>query len=611
MKRLLICLLVAGCGAEFGAGTGGSNGDGGPGGSGGSGGAGGGLPDAPTSDGAAFDGGGTGGSGGSGGTGGQGDAGPPCAVALQVPPGPFFAGDPISLSAAFSGPGNATQYVWSTSQGNVVGTGAMVTLDTTTEGTYLLGVTVYTDLNGSCNAFAQPVVEPRDPRYVRLRVTPPVAGAPRQAFAILPSGMSQAADLMLQPGTPQNLSITAGGSSVAGYLRLTDHATCLPVEAYPSATAAVQLNLMPVPFDVLVIPANSLLAPFLYSNHNGSFAMGVLPGTAVAGRVLASDGSPIANARIELTNGTLPSSIASTRASDGAFDAHTWITAAPLDAILAPPDSSLPIAQTSGAPIPALGVTPPPLVFTYDPVTPAHVSGTVTLPGGGAAIGAHLVFTAHQPFARVGQLAVGGGSPMPVGGTARAEAITGPSGGFGPIALPPAIYDVLVEPPSGPPVARLRTTVDLSAGDQTPSYALGALVLLAGTIADAGGQPQPATVRAVERGASATFVLPQLSSTFNVYVDPGATYDVYATPDPTSGLARASGTITVPQGGAQLALTVQPGVTFTGHVTDASGAVSGAIVEALLGADCTVSTTVVADTLSARDGLYRIVVPVP
>ena len=613
MKRWLACLLVAGCGA-LDAGInpdGGSGGSGG--GSGGSGGGGGGLVDAASSDGPGYDGGGTGGTGGSGGSGGAGDAGPPCSVALQSPAGPFFAGDPVSLMVAFGGPGNATAYQWTTSQGSISDTGPVVTLDTTTEGTYLVMVTVFTDLNGSCSDVKQLDVQPRDPRYVRLRVTPPIAGPPRQARAILPQSGAQSVlyDFTLDPGTLTSLSITAGGSSVAGYMRLADRSTCLPVEAYPSATAAVQIYLLPVPFDVLVIPQSSQLAPFLYADHTGPLALGVLAGTAVSGRVLAAGGSPIAGAHIELTSGTLPSSIADARASDGAFEAHTMITAAALDAIIAPPDSSLPIAQTTGAPIPALGITPPSLVFTYDPVTPAHVSGTVTLPGGAAAIGAHLTFVAHQPFARVGQLAVGGGTPMDVGGTARAETVTGPSGGFGPIALPPAVYDVLVEPPNGPPVARLRTTIDLTAGDRTQPYALGALVTLSGTITDANQQPLPAFVRAIERGASAIFTNAQSASSFNILVDPGATYDVYATPAASTGLARATGTITVPQGGAQIALVAHPGVTFHGRISDANGGVGGALVEALLGADCSVSTTVVADTISGRDGSYTIVVPVP
>jgi hypothetical protein len=612
VKRLLICLLLAGCGAGDNAGTGGNGGTAGSGGAAGSGGSGG-FGDGSSSDGPGFDGGGTGGAGGSGGTGGQGDAGPPCSVTIQDPPGPFFAGDPVSLMAVFGGPGNPTQYLWTTSQGSIPDSGPAVTLNTTTEGTYLVSVEVITDLNGNCSFTKQVDVQARDSHYVRLRVTPPIAGPPRQARAILPPAGAQSVmyDFALDPGTQTSLSITAGGSSVAGYLRLLDHSTCLPVEAYPTATAAVQMYLLPVPFDVLVIPQSSVLAPFLYPGHTGSFSLGVLAGTAVAGRVLASDGSPVAGAHIELTNGTLPSSIADARASDGAFEAHTMITAGALDAIIAPPDSSLPIAKTSNAPVPPLGGTPPALVFTYDPVTPAHVSGTVTLPGGAAAIGAHLTFVAHTPFTRVGQLAVGGGTPMDVGGTARAETVTGPSGGFGPIALPPAVYDVLVEPPNGPPVARLRTTVDLTAGDLTQPFALGALVTLSGTVTDANQQPRPALIRAVERGASAVFVVAQPTANFNVLVDPGATYDVYATPDPATGLVRASGTITVPQGGAQIALTAQPGVTFHGRISDANGGVAGALVEALMGADCAVSTTVVADTLSARDGSYTIVVPVP
>jgi hypothetical protein len=409
------------------------------------------------------------------------------------------------------------------------------------------------------------------------------------------------------------LSITAGGPSVAGYLRLIDRQSCLPVEAYPTATAAVSLNLLPSPLDVLVIPANAQFAPFLYRNQTPPLSMfGVLAGTAVSGQIRRSDGSPLGGAHIELTDGTLPSSIAVSAASDGGFETHTFATTVGLDTIFAPPDSSLPIAQTSGTPIPALGFSPPALVFTYDPITPAHISGTVALPDGVLALGAHLSFVAHQPFARVGQLTIGGSAPLAVGGTARAETVTGPSGGFGPIALPPAVYDVLVEPPNGPLVARTRATIDLTAGDRTGvALALGRLVALSGTVTDPSGQPLAATIRAIERGASALYAVAQPQSAFDLHVDPGATYDVDATPAATSGLARVRGTLTVPAAGASITLVARPGVTLSGVVRGPNGVLAGALIEAMKGADCSVSSTVVADTLSDGAGNYRIVVPMP
>jgi hypothetical protein len=599
MIRAVLCLLLAsGCGLSL-AGAGGFDGGGGSGGTGGSSGV-----------------------GGSGGGGGMGDGGipdavipPACTAHLEVPSGPFFAGDDIPLRVTVDSQLPPATYTWTTSQGSIpADAGASTTLTTTTAGTYLVMVSVAIQPGQGCEDTQAISVAPRDSHYVRLRVTPAGAMPPRQTFAILPSGASQQADLALSDGTTAALSITAAGTSVAGYLRFSDRLTCAPVEVYPTATAAATAHLLPTPFDVLVIPADSQLAPFLYVDQSGPFGMfGVLAGVAVSGQVRLGDGSPLGNAHVELTDGVLPSSIPATRAGDGGFEAHTLATALPLDAIFAPPDASLPLARTSGAPIAALGASPPTLLFTYDPIVPAHVSGSVALPGGGPAAGAHLVFATQQPFARVGQLAVGSAAPIAVGGTARAELVTGPSGGFGPIALPPAVYDVLVEPPTGAAaVARTRTTVDLSRGDASGVVlALAPPVHWTGSITDSGGQPVAAVVRAAERGASALFQTTQPASTFDLLVDPSATYDVEATPDAGSGLARVRATAVVSPTGGSNVLVAAPGVTLSGVVRGGSGNLGGARIEAMLGVDCAYSSVVVADTTTKPDGSYRMVVPVP
>src|SRR5262249_24818024 len=150
----------------------------------------------------------------------------------------------------------------------------------------------------------------------------------------------------------------------------------------------------------------------------------------------------------------------------------------------------------------------------------------------------------------------------------RAETDTSITSGFGPIALPPAVYEVLIEPPAASAlVARTRTTIDLTAGDRTVALMLFAPVQLSGTVTDASGPAHRAIVRAVERGATASYVTPMAQSSYMLNLDPGATYDVDATPvEPNTSLGRVRATITVPNAGANLPLVLPAGMVFHGVV---------------------------------------------
>src|SRR5262245_25341801 len=236
----------------------------------------------------------------------------------------------------------------------------------------------------------------------------------------------------------------------------------------------------------------------------------------------------------------------------------------------------------------------PAVAFAYDAIEHHRFGGQVVL-ATGAPAGLARVHVVARPLSRVGLLTVGTGAPVPIGGHFRRDLSTDSTGRLSPVDLPAAVYDVLVEPSSTTGLARTRFVMDLSVADHaTERFTLAARVTLRGRVATGDGSALPlagARVTAVERGATAVFGgTTDADGQFSFAVDPGASYDLSATPAlPTSpqGAPWARARLPVEVGSADLTLpdlTAPPGVHVSGWVTDGSGKLlAGSLVEAFVG----------------------------
>jgi len=336
----------------------------------------------------------------------------------------------------------------------------------------------------------------------------------------------------------------------------------------------------------------------------------------VGGTITQAGAGPLASARVELKSASLPSTVASTDAT-GAFE----VRAAPgqsYGVIVVPPAGST-LAQAESASalvaVSAAGVAPV-IGFAYDPTTTHRFSAQVRLPGGAPAAGARLHLLA-RPIARVGLLTVGTASPAPVGGTVRRELQADAAGGVAAIDVPAAVYDLLVDPPPGSPLARTRFTVDLTAADQllTP-LALAPHVTLHGRVLSPATPAAPVRARvvAIERGAPAIFqAQTDPLGQFQMQVDPGALYDVLATPVvQTPPLARVRAQAQVGASDLALADLVAPaGRVVSGIIQDRAGnLLGGTLVEAFLGL-CTDGLPAVGEAAAAADGSFTLAAPSP
>ncbi len=184
-------------------------------------------------------------------------------------------------------------------------------------------------------------------RAVRLRMVPPgsIDAPPQERIVIVPGGADFAAGvLVLDAGNLYPIAARAAGAPVSAYLRFTSRATPdAVVEAFTGAGGDTAVRLVPGRYDVLVVPTSSALAPRLITDWDpltGQLALAA--GTALAGTVLDAGGAPVVGARVSLTSGGVPSTVATT-AVDGSFTVR-WREGGAVEAlaVIPPAGSALP-----------------------------------------------------------------------------------------------------------------------------------------------------------------------------------------------------------------------------------------------------------------------------
>lgn len=186
----------------------------------------------------------------------------------------------------------------------------------------------------------------------RLRFTaPPEADIPVQDRVMMVGGGADyfAGPLVLERGVTGLATILSGGLPVPAFVRITSTGSSAPiaVETYSNAAGAITLPLQFGMYDVLISPSATTLAPLRLSWDTLATTLDVPTGTAVTGHVFGPSGAPLANARVALRVGNVPSSVGTTD-SNGQFVVQARPTTGATTELRVAPSNGLPTLVASG-----------------------------------------------------------------------------------------------------------------------------------------------------------------------------------------------------------------------------------------------------------------------
>lgn len=507
--------------------------------------------------------------------------------------------------------------------------------------TYEIVASVVEDTRCAGHAYAHGIA-PGIPAYVfrttaaefpvqetRVVISPPPPGSASTSAA------GPSVTLTLDRGQTYLIRPRGSGqtSLLAAYVRITSPATAFTVEG-DTAYGAVMARLLPqLTYNLLLVPADPSFAPELLTAPPGDWSQGIDldPGIHATGMTVTSDGKPLAGARLILRSNQRPSTIG---VSDAAGNLDLWTRAGNLSVTAVPPPGSG-LAQASvdvtadsmgvvlprNAPSPALAVQWKSAqqaglvvkVLGRDGVTPAA----------GARVRASS--DAWKPPVATVTASLPGSAPttLDARGEVNEDAVTDPSGTATFAALPVGTYNVTVvpvtDPASATPSAMTGAVIQLDAS-VTRTITLAAKATLAGTLAPVAAA-NGATITAFDQssGLVAAPVTTRAASdgSFMMPVDPGRTYQLTVQPSPAQGYAR-----TIVGGTAVGATRTDVPPTTLTRGQKVSGAVSGAGAGPLdhafvqvfceaSSASCVDPATPLAEAVSAADGSFEVVLPVP
>lgn len=540
-------------------------------------------------------------------------------VSVTVTPQAGIAPTPLVAQAVFQDEGLGWSFSWVVTRAGsnqpVPFTssqdGATITVQADQPGTYHFQLTV-TAADQACAGTNDVTVDAPTGRTEAwlLRFTPPVAtGLPRQQRAIVLHGLTPLAHqtYALEAGLPLAATVQGPSGSQQATVRFAS-ATGVDVIAGTGMNGVLLGMLLPDDtYTPLVIPFDETLAPrMLVAQTGAQAAQGpfiVDPGEAVSGTVRDEQGQPLAGVSVTLHAGQLPSGVG-VSAQDGTY--HLPASGGMYTVTADAPGR----AELTG---PAIAVAGPVQLDLAWTAARSAVTGQVTSSTGASMAAARV--TVRGALAALGTMAVAGGQPQPIGGTAALVLETRGDGTLPALALPAGDYQVLAEPPQG--VTDGATTTKLTvAGAAAWPLALAPLVQLGGAVTDGTGAPVPGvTVSAVEQGSPrALSAVTDGNGRYQLTsgIDPGLAADLFFDApiytDPNRHFRRAHVVAAAAQATADVQLVA--GLEVSGTVLPPSGAaLAGVRVEAYC-ASCA-DPTPGAACVTGSDGSFTLYLPDP
>jgi hypothetical protein len=509
--------------------------------------------------------------------------------------------------------------------------GSLVELPLEKQGKYSLSAT-----SGACvlRTIAFAVQSDRRLAQFRLRLAPPpglpfptqewavqaLAGTPLTQPLVVQSG----AEVVLEPHD------ASGKGGVSSYVRVTETRSALTVEGHTGGAPFKALLLAAFTYDVLLVPDGDV-APLLQTGKTPA-ALNVLPlaltpGTALTGQALDGTGKPVRDARVVLRVGALTSTVGASDAG-GAFALRVrggtfGVAVAP------PPDSGLPelsLGPDPGLPIPE-AASAGSAEIRWATAASAPLSLVVRGPDGVLPAAGARVRVEHEgvlPAAATLTLrpAAGPAVTRALDGLAHAAGEAGADGAVSLPALPTGRYRVTVVPADGSEGALTSATVELGPGGATAvPIRLAAKVVLRGTLSpgDAtAGTRVYATPRAIDPPRPVAMAIADQGGAYQLAVDPGREYLVWADPPAGRGLARTllAAVSSGPSGAEVPARTLPRALAFTSTVSGDrnQGPLPGVVIQAFCEAaspSCLDPTLPLAEAVSGPGGQFTLTLPDP
>jgi hypothetical protein len=291
---------------------------------------------------------------------------------------------------------------------------------------------VWLEVGGMCAGFYGQlnVMQPgAQTRSVRLRLVPPssVLAPPQERAIIIAGGADFSAGIVsLDAGNLFSLVVrTPAVEPVPAYVRFTSRATPdAVVETFSDATGALNARLVPGRYDVLVVPTNPALPPRAFLDWDPILGtLAIDNGITLGGSVLDAAGAPVAGARVSLTSGGVPSTVATT-AADGTFSLR-WREGSTVEkvTVVPPVGSDLPRLDAQVE----IGAMMS-IVIRHAAVASSDVGNTLVRVGGTPAASTDVLVDLALPMA--GTIRDGGGTNVlaPAAGSHRITLRTDASG---------------------------------------------------------------------------------------------------------------------------------------------------------------------------------------
>ncbi|HET6281852.1 MAG TPA: carboxypeptidase-like regulatory domain-containing protein, partial [Polyangia bacterium] len=458
---------------------------------------------------------------------------------------------------------------------------------------------------------------------------PETSGLPVQdsRIELIGTGFSPTT-LDLMTGNPVTLATYADVVRLPAYVRISSAVSRVALEGY-TGRQSVDVVLLPyIRYDVLLVP-DGPFAPKLLSNTPDMLPRMIEfdPGTPVTGRALDGRGQPVVDARVVLRAGARPSTVGRSDAS-GAFDLLTRGGTMSVE-VNAPDGSGLPNLRVAAVPGVVLqDGTGLDLTVKWAASTTARLQIAVSSNDGATPIAGAVVRVASTAVATdmLGQLLVKttGASAateivLPATGAVKVEATSTAAGTATFPALPTGPYLVTVIPPAQTGTLMAATTtasVDVPAADLTRAIRLARKVKLSGTLLPSALTAGVRITAIDDDTRASTTATAAAGGRYELLLDPGRSYRLWAQPTPAQVLGRAGlgGFTAGSADGVIPDRTVPRGIVFDGHVMIGGSPVTGALIQAFcLGSStaCLDPNLSVADAVSGVSGEFRLTLPDP
>ncbi len=422
------------------------------------------------------------------------------------------------------------------------------------------GVTL--DLGGSCQSYYRELnvqALGANSRVMRLRLVPPPGGPapPQERIVSVTGGQNEQTigEVLLDPGQVYALAVRGPDAvPVAAYLRFVSRGTPdSSVEAFSTEAGAAAVRLIAGQYDVLVVPTSAALAPRVVTGFDPfDRTLTVDGGQVLTGVVRDGTGAAVAGARVSVTSGGTPSTIAVT-AADGRYQLR-WRDdpgAPEVMTVVAPPDRALPRLDAT---LDLAGHAT--IDAGYAAIATRDLAGTIVRVGGAPAVATEVVVSATVAVAAT--LADGATTVATVPGRYRREVRTDATGAL------PALRIARV--PGLLFAAHGSGAVDAADLGAATSFAPTTTTATGRVVRSDGAAAPGATIRAVLigelafAGAPVATAIAGSDGRFSLAIAAGAPYRLVAL-DPTGahaelGLAVAASTTPIALGDLRLTATI-------------------------------------------------------